>query len=111
MNDLETPGEVLERARSNRNWSFHEAARRAGIGDQQLKNLESGKTDPSDVKVRTLMSLVSMYWPDVKLPDLVEQPLFDFAPATAEAATLLGSRSTSHLFLQELRLLARNGLT
>jgi transcriptional regulator with XRE-family HTH domain len=107
MADLETPGEALARVRAERGWTYFEAGRRANVGDQQIKNLEHGKTAPGDVKAITLLRLVAAYWPDLALVDLVEDSPFQLLPKSDEAATVLASRSSSKSFLSRVRAMGR----
>jgi len=107
MADLETPGEVIAHAREARGWSYFEAARRSGCGDQQIKNLESGKTEPAEVKARTLVGIIRAFWPDIRLCELIEEPLLELTPASPEATALLISQGTSKVLTRRIRALAR----
>ena len=71
-------------AREKRGWTFHRAAQHMrGVSEQQLRNIEgigaARPTDPLDCKLRTVLEIVRVYWPDVSLTDLVgEDQLLDF---------------------------------
>ncbi len=65
-----------------RRWT---AARNAGISQQVLRNLErtpdaTRKTRPQDCKLRTVLALCELYWPHLKLTDLVPDSKFELVP-------------------------------
>lgn len=90
-----TPAEILVNARESRDWTTYDAAKRAGIGDQQLRNLEGGATDPTRVSVLTLLALVAVYWPDIQLSDLIPGALFRLEPRSPAVTGVLIARSSS----------------
>jgi transcriptional regulator with XRE-family HTH domain len=98
----------IQEARESRGWTAHEAARRAGIGDQQLKNLENGKTKPGAVRLETAIALVELYWPDVTLSEFLGDDesaalRFELRPRGASAWAHLIAGTSSKTFLQYLR--------
>jgi len=98
----------IQEARESRKWTAHEAARRAGIGDQQLKNLESGKTKPGAVRLETAIALIELYWPDVTLYELMGDDAndglrFELRPRAAAAWAHLIAGTTSKAFKEYLR--------
>jgi len=90
-----TPGEALLSAREARGWSVKGAAKRAGLGGQQLQNLETGETHPDKIRAETLVALLELYWPDVALRDLLPLSLFRLEPASPAAAGLLVAGSST----------------
>jgi transcriptional regulator with XRE-family HTH domain len=102
-----TPGEALLGARESRDWSCKGAATRAGLGGQQLANLESGKTDPATVRAETLVALLELYWPDLTLRDLLPRTLFRMEPASPSAMGLLVASATNKNLHAAMRRLAR----
>lgn len=99
-------GEIIEMARTDRGWTKYEAAKRVGIGDQQWVNIESGKTPPSELKVRTLLGLVEAFWPSLPLSELIPDCIFKLEPASPAAMGLLIATSTSSNLHDSMRGLA-----
>ena len=100
------PGEILVAVREERGWSTTQAAKRAGLGDQQLRNLESGKTPPDQVKVGTLLALVELYWPDLSLVELLPGARFRLEPTSPAVGGLLLARSSSKRLHEGMRAMA-----
>lgn len=96
---------TLQEAREARGWTINQAAKRAGVGHQGLENLEAGRVKAGDVKLKTALALIRLYWPDVALTEFLgfaEVPnqasdvtLFEVAPRDnfAWAHLLAGSSS------------------
>ncbi len=99
-------GEIIEMARTERGWTRYQAAKRVGIGDQQWANIENGKTEPRDLKVRTLFALVEAFWPSLPLAELVPDCLFKLEPASPAAMGLLIAGSSSSSLHDSMRGLA-----
>ena len=64
------------------------AARYAGISHQVLRNLENTPdatraTNPADCKVRTILALCELYWPHLRLEDVIPECRFRLAPVDA----------------------------
>lgn len=78
-------------AREKRGWTFHRAAQHMrGVSEQQLRNIEgigaARPTDPLDCKLRTILEILRVYWPDVQLNDLVgEDTLLRVTPSDTAA--------------------------
>lgn len=76
-------------AREKRGWTFHRAAQHMrGVNEQQLRNIEgigaARPTDPLDCRLRTILEIIRVYWPDVQLNDIVgEETLLRFAASDA----------------------------
>jgi transcriptional regulator with XRE-family HTH domain len=102
------PKDALRMAREDREWTINAAAKRAGIGDQQLKNLEEGKTTPAKVKSETLIALLTVFWPDLSLQDLVPGCVFKLEPLSPAAAGYLVATSTNENVKDGMRSIARS---
>lgn len=64
-------GRQLARLRKARGWSIYEACNQTEtIKRESLIRLESGRTDPKKILVRTMIELVDLYWPDVDISDI-----------------------------------------
>lgn len=99
-------GDIIALAREERGWTKYEAAKRVGIGDQQWVNIESGKTPPSELKVRTLLGLVEAFWPSLPLSELVPGAIFKLEPTSPAAMGLLIATSSSKSLHDSMRGLA-----
>ncbi len=80
----------LERARKARGWSIQETARRAGVSWQSLKNLETenGDTrpgDPDKATGATMVALLEVFHPELKLQDFVPGTLLSVVPRSTTA--------------------------
>lgn len=70
-------GEQLRKARESRGWTWSAASERSKrwfkpryqLGTQQIKNLESGETDPLTITLSAALSLSELFFPDLKLAD------------------------------------------
>ena len=96
------PSEILVQAREDRDWTTFEAAKRAGVGDQTLRSLEDGKTEPGKARMETIIALVELYYPDVKLRELVPTR-FEFQPATLVDHGLLIAGTSSKTLRRAMR--------
>jgi transcriptional regulator with XRE-family HTH domain len=97
---------TLQEAREQRGWTVNQAAKRAAIGHQGLLNLESGKVKPGDIKLKTALAVVRLYWPDISLGEFLgfdaimpsvanDLTLFDLTPRDNFAVAHLLSGSSS----------------
>jgi hypothetical protein len=74
-------GESFQRARVRRSWTYYRAAEHMeGVGEQSIKNLERGLTDPAEVKLKTAVAILEAYWPDVQLADFLPNTRLKVAP-------------------------------
>jgi len=95
---------TLQEAREARGWTPHEAARRAKIGDESLKRLERGDVAPGKVSAGVMISLLTLYYPDVTLDDFMgERLLLRVSPNGARGSARLMATTTSQSLRQEMR--------
>jgi hypothetical protein len=65
-------GKKLEKARTKRGLSIYQACMKSGsLKRESLHRLETGRTDPEKVLVRTMLEIVHLYWPDIQSSDFV----------------------------------------
>jgi len=102
------PGDAIREAREARGWTIDATAKRAGIGFQQLKNLEDGKTTPERVNAKTLFSVLFVFWPDLQIADLLPWAgaLVRAEPASPAAAGVLVANTSSERVKRAMRELA-----
>ncbi len=83
-------GNVFTAARKKKGWTLTKASNHmAAISEQQLRNLEgigaTRDTLPSNVKVKTALEIIRVYWPDLDLADFVIDTDLAVKPASPVA--------------------------
>jgi hypothetical protein len=78
----------LQAAREKRGWTPYAAAKRMrGVSESSLRNLESTPDSGSEVKLRTALEIVRVFWPDVQLGDLMCRKSFYLRISPRDART------------------------
>jgi hypothetical protein len=77
---------ALKRAREMRGWSIYEASQRLGFSSTNaLRTLEglNPDRDPGgpNCKLKTVLDIIRVYWPDVDLQDFMDEPILVKATA------------------------------
>lgn len=88
----------IQDAREKRGWTVYAAAERMlGVSHQSLRNLEASPALGDECKVRTMLEIIRVYWPDVTLADFLTRPecSFKLIPADKKARRQLNYGSSA----------------
>jgi hypothetical protein len=81
---------VFTAARKKKGWTLTKASNHmSGISEQQLRNLEgisaTRDTLPENIKVKTALEIIRVYWPDLDLADFILDTDLAAKPASPAA--------------------------